>query len=71
VEGLAITIEVSRQLKRACFLHVGQHEGKAYVSTEHPASKEGARISDSNVDKKRPNCAEASPGQGKEAFDSR
>jgi hypothetical protein len=62
VEGLAISIEVSRQLKQACFLHIGQHEGKAYVSTEYPPPKEGARVPGSHVDEKWPDCAEASQG---------
>ena len=53
------------------FTRIGHHEGKAYVSTEYPPSKEGARVPGSNVDEKRPNCAEASPGQGKEAADRR
>jgi ribonuclease P protein component len=57
--------------KAASFHYVGQHEGKAHVSTEHASAQEGARVSGSNVDKKWPNCAETTPGQGTKAVDGR
>jgi ribonuclease P protein component len=66
-----VLLEFRISSKRPIFLRIGQHEGKAYVSTEYPPSKEGARVPGSNVDEKRQNCAEASPSQGKEAADRR
>jgi hypothetical protein len=70
-KGWRLVLKFRVSLNRPVFQHIGQHEGKAYVSTEYPPPKESARIPGSHVYEKRPDCAEASPRQGKEAFDGR
>ena len=48
-----------------------RNEGQAYVSTEHPAPEESARISNQDVDQERSNRPQAPASQGTEAPDRR
>jgi len=70
-KGWRLVLRFRVSSNRPVFLRIGQHEGKAYVSTEHPPPKESARVPGSHVYEKRPDCAEASARQGQEAFDGR
>ena len=66
-----LLLEFRVSSKRPVFPHIGQHEGKAYVSAEHAAPQEGPRVQSPNGNEEWPYCAEAPPGQGTKASDCR